>query len=223
MRTFSEIIDIAILTTSATNDLHYAVVAANGVVKEVAKKRLSDWDLVEERVRGSSWEVPNNFLTMRAVDYDSFPAVPKRKPGLIQKTDHRYWYRTGATVCFSGIGDDCANIAYYTSPRHMMYREQSNRLIRSVDEDHIYEIRTTSEDDDLWEPYDENDPDHKSIWLRNVNWVLRDHYDVVLEGVIAKVFNSRGRLNEGARHYNQYVAGLRQVERWADAHIIGEN
>lgn len=242
MRTFSEIIDIIVNTAKVPHKIPYVVVQANGIVRDLRTNHASDFDLAETQLlplaldatqRGCEcrathveWMVPCDFRAIRAVRYNGCEYVPNRKPGLIQKRGDNHWYQSGDYIVFSG-NPQCIDISFYTMPRSYIYFDPKKRRIKSCDQcQYLVRQKHTSETPDdpalLWQAVNFNFTWHKVAYSQQVDWIIREYYDVVMNGTLAAIYNGMGDVARGSRYYQQFVQGKKQISRNRETHLEAE-
>ena len=241
MRTFSEIIDIAIATTKLPNYLQYAISAANSIIQDLNTNHDSAFDLSEVRINvpieysqgyhGGGvyglrarpaeqkilWETPSDFRSIQAIELDNTVFATNRKPGLVQRDSSYYWYQSGETICIFGVKHH-ADIAYYRMHKQFIYFPPDKRLLQSSDQ-YGYQIR--SHPTDQWRVY-QGTADEKTVYDRSVNWVVRDYGHDILDGLLSRLFNVSGNLDRGGRMHNTYVSAKDKIHRSPDSHLSGE-
>lgn len=243
MRTFSEIIDIIVSTAKVPHKLAFVVVQANGVIRDLRTNHASDYDLAEARLLPLSmdpaqcgcktiaqthveWTIPCDFRAIRSVRYNGCEFVPNRRPGLIQKTSPSFWYQSGDSIIFSG-NPQCIDIAFYTQPRSYLYFDPKKRRIKSNAEcGYLVRQKCTSETANdpatVWQQLDFNFTWHKIVYSAQVDWIIREYYDVVLNGSLAAVYNGQGDITRGGRYYQLFAQGKKQISRARDHHLEAE-
>jgi hypothetical protein len=246
MRTFSEIVDTAIATSNMPSHLKYAISACNSIIHEIAGVSLNDYDLDEYSLLVTdtpvftrlgrdyghppapksiaTWTVPFDFKAVKAVHYGgpipNGEFVEKREPGRIQENSNKYWYQTGETIVLSGAYGR-VDISYYKISKTFVYIKVDKRLLASNDETY-YQIRENADESNIWHRYNSDNVIHREIFNRHVNWVIKNHAHTVLEGLLARLYNTRGDLQRGGRHYQQYQAARLLVTNSLNAHLQGQ-
>jgi hypothetical protein len=238
MRTFSEIIDTANSIAKTPSHMAYAISACNAIVRELTSAFPNGRSIVEDYVpvypdsydrhrlplpKTVKWLIPLDYREMSAVHYgERVPQgefVPNRPPGKVQEKQSAYWYQSGDTIIFSGAYTGIA-IAYYQLSKTLNYYKPDRRLLKSGD-DEFYLTRETSSNND-WARLDHNNQDHVKRFNNHVNWIIRDHPHVVLEGLLARLYNVVGNRETGARHFSQYTTDKQTINRANGAFRKGE-
>jgi hypothetical protein len=245
MRTFSEIIDTALAVTNMPAYLKYAISAANSVISEISNVSLSEFDMAEYSMMISEvpifskkiyqyrrtqvpatiakWTIPFDFKSIRAIHYGgpipNGEFVDKKMPGRIQENGAKYWYQTGDTIILSGAHGR-VDISYYRLSKAFIYVKPDKRLLAS-DDNSFYKYRDTSETS-IWIEFNNDNNIHREAYNRHVNWVIKDHAHTILEGLLARLYNSRGDLQRGGRHYQQYTAAKQLITNKLGSHLEGQ-
>jgi hypothetical protein len=238
MRTFSEIIDTAIAIVKAPSHTAYAISACNAIVRELTSAFPNGRATVEHYIpvvpdnfdrnrkpvaKTVKWLIPLDYREMAAVHYGQMVPqgefVPNRPPGKVQEKQSAYWYQSGDTIIFSGAYEGIA-IAYYKLSKTFKYYSPDRRLIKSGDDD-FYLTREPGENND-WFSLDPNNQIHAQRFDNHINWVIRDHPHVVLEGLLARLYNIVGNRETGGRHFSQFTTDKQTINRANSAFKIGE-
>lgn len=238
MRTFSEIVDTAIAITKQPFSLQLAIAATNAVVRDLSTNFNSDFDLLEHSIRlprsrragaitqlrTASWRLPANFRAIRTVRYDGSYFPKCRKPGLIQKSMLRYWYQSTGHIHFSGV-DHVVDIAYYKMLPSFVYAPEDLRLVRSDDGDSYLvtsNLDTANPAARVEVSINFEDASHEALLERHANWVIRMYPEIILDGVLSRLYNGKGDTNRGGRFHQQYSLGKDVVRRASEAHLQSE-
>jgi len=238
MRTFSEIVDVAIATAKTPSHMPFAISSANAIVRELTSAYPNGWNRIEDYIpveperfsrtrqplgKTVKWPIPLNFRQMEAVHYgERIPNgefVPNREPGKVQEKSSAYWYQSSDTIIFSGAYGGIA-LSYFSLTKTFKYYVPDKRLLRSGLNDD-YETRLSSEDP-AWLPLSPFNSVHKARLDNHTNWVIRDHPHVVLEGLLARLFNVVGNRETGGRHFSQYTSDKQTINRANNLNLAGE-
>lgn len=233
MRTFSELVDAVIKEVGLYGSIDYVVAVVNGIISDLTTEYPSDFDMREHHIMLDNcgyrdfrrqkaithkWDTPTGFRSIRAVRYDrdSNLFVSNKKPGLVQKGQHKYWYQSGNTIVFVGPAY-CIDIAYYVHSRHFVYYPNGKRKLNS-DPEHGYLIKSDVKDAPRI-PLNRQIPTHEEIYNRHANWLIEQYYPIILDGALGGVYNARGDLVRGGRFYNTYRKNKAKI-RTANEHIV---
>lgn len=223
MRTFSEIIDLAITTTGYVDRLAYTVLRTNGVIRDLMLMQNVAFDRREVRLehQPNGWVVPTNFRSIEAVRYNGLHDgwAPRKNPGKVQSDYKWYWYQSGDRVYFMG-NPHTVDISYFVNHTQMLYQPTETRRVRSS-VDHEFEIRLSP--DSEWLPYDANNPTHVKQLAMQRNYMTEQFPDVILEGLLSGMRNAAGDVQRGGRHHQQHEVGRLNIKTHNQTITSSEN
>lgn len=227
---FSALVDAAIIETGGASGIAKVTQYANQVIRECQQAGLFQHDSEELAVIATAnpylWETPPYFRVMRGVqypdqiDFDGKLVVPDFiQPGKAQRGKRHLYYATNGSFVFGGISvGERINLAYYLWSKRFLYYARpeaadrlktahllSNPKLRqayfNIEEGAWYYLSANNADYVLTL----NNPALEALYRTNsMQWLVRDHWDLVLNGTISKVFTKRGDPAKSAPYYSQY-------------------
>lgn len=211
-KSFSGLIDAAIMATGKPGSLIYAVQAANLTIRECQAMGLFARDLIEDTLIPTDptsttyvWTRPVNFRKLRTAKYTVSRVYPDFiLPGKKQAHQCEYFYAADNYFVFSGVpANDTIDIAtYYWSTRLAYYGQLG--IDTSIFPGGPYQTRPAFYDEllGIWQYLNSDgseyvdttgDPDTDAALQKVVsNWLTQDWYDLVLSGTKEKVWRSTG-------------------------------
>lgn len=219
-KSFSGLIDSAIMQTGKAGSLIAAVSFANLTIRECQSLGLFARDLREEQLAVDivpfNWTRPVNFRRIRTVKYPDFNIYPKfMLPGKIQIGEEYYYYAADNYYVFKGVGQNNAvNLANYYFAKRLQY---FSRLATATDRfpGGPYSVRPAYYDqlteqwmylNDTSDGYVTSLTDLTEELIRQLNttnWLVTIWYDLILTGTKAKLF-SGGDDNRANREFAAY-------------------
>lgn len=223
-RSFSALIDAAILETGQAAKIPQLVQYANLTIRECEAVGLFHQQMLELEVIATAnphiWVKPARFRRMRSAKYKTQDIFPKfLKPGIIQQNKTYLYYAVEDSFVFGGVnvGESIA-IAYYSWLKPLFYYPQPTALTalktaQLVGSDAVARPAYYDELEDLWYYWDGTDyvltlgstTLDEAARLVSSNWLTEDWYDLILSGIIAKVMTKRGDTTKSAPYYSQYT------------------
>lgn len=223
-RSFSSLIDEAILVTGKPGSLISAVAAANLTVRECQSFGLFARDLIEEDITTDAepyvWTRPAYFRSIRAVKYPCIGEhVSLALPGRIQKNLCHFFYAADDYYVFKGIGTGqvikLAN--YYWRKPLVYYGRLGTSTVQYPGGPYASRPAYFDISTDLWMYLNAagdayvttlSDPTEEALRRANAtNWLVDDWRDLILSGTKAKLWNSgsdpRGVVEFSAYKQNQ--------------------
>ena len=228
---FSEVVDQIILRSGRPDRQADIISWLNSTIRETQTTALYYKDLVEDQVIATSspfiWTYPRFMRNLKTVKYgtDTYPKFVQ--PGKLQRdiNDDYYFYAASTYYVFNGIGnpsdtyvdpvtglsDNTISLAYYTySPRLNYYALGSRPALF----DDVNDLWTFQDGSTM--PYEGTPTTQQQIWINQVyNWLIMLYPDLLIEGVLAKLFKS---IKDDARAvtayslYRSYQADLKSNE-----------
>lgn len=222
-RSFSALVDRVILETGREQAFLSVLQYVNLTVRECQALGLFARDLLEEEVVATAnphiLTRPRNWRSLRTVKYDTLSYYPKMvRPGRAIEKVSAYYYAADDYYAFHGVtvGESIFTAAYYWA-KSLQYFAQLGTTTTGF-QGGPYNIRPA-----YFDTYEEewrylngaqtayvdtlNDDDEEELRRRNsFNWVLDDWWDVVVEGVKAKLFKQYKDERAGAA-YASYQNG----------------
>jgi len=230
-RSFSGLVDRAILETGKQFALLSAIQYANLTIRECQKLGLFAQDLIEDELETDAvpfiWTRPANFRSIRSVKYTLQNVWPKlRLPGKVQHEKLHYFYGADDYFAFAGLieGEPIA-IAVYYYRKPLLYYGMLGTVTTGF-QGGPYSIRPAYYDVEAEEwmylnvgqtAYVDDLADDDEELLRRtnaMNWLLTDWWDVVLEGVKAKIFKQYND-PRASLSYSLYKEGQRMLQNLA--------
>jgi hypothetical protein len=227
-RSFSGLIDSAILQTGKAGSLIAAVSAANLTIRECQSFGLFAKDLIEEDpltvTLPMTWTRPANFRRIRTVKYLAADVYPKLVlPGRAQRNKDAYFYAADNYYVFVGAStSDTIGLATYYWRKRLSYYGRFGTLTEQYPGG-PYTVRSAyyDNDQDAWVYLNLaetayvlslSDPTEEELRRNtNANWLVSDWYDMIVEGTKAKLFNS-GDDNRANRAYAAYKAAQKTFQ-----------
>lgn len=222
-RSFSALVDRVILETGRQSSLLSVIQYVNLTVREMQSLGLFAKDLLEEEevATGSPhiYTRPRNFRSLRAAKYDQLQYYPKMiRPGRAVQNLTAYFYAADNYYAFHGVaeGESIFLANYYWAKPLRYFGRLGTTTTGFIGGP--YDIRPAyfNTDDDTWyylnageTAYvdDLADDDEELSRRQNaMNWILDEWWDVVGEGVKAKVFKQFKDERAGAA-YAAYANG----------------
>lgn len=204
-RSFSGLVDQAILETGRTQALLSVVQYVNLTVRECQAFGLFAQDLVEDIVASDAspyiWTRPNFFRSIRAIQYLTQLVYPRLKlPGNQQADLVHYFYAASDYFVFNGLlSGESLGMACYFWQKPLRYfatfgvNTDKTPLGPYVPRPAYYDMDT-----EIWmylnlagTAYEDTlgDDDEEALRRRNAaNWLILNWYDMILEGTKAKLF-----------------------------------
>jgi len=220
-RSFSSLIDQAIKETGRTSSLRSIISYGNSTIRECQALGLFARDLreVEETATANPhiYTKPRFFRSVRAIRYATCGVYPKaRLPGKVQKNQNYYFYAVDDSYVFKGptVGEIIQMAVYYWA-RPLIYYGRLGQDTASY-EGGPYTTRKAyfDLDEDAWmylsaagDSYVTTlgDEDTEAAYrLLAENWVIADWWDLVLEGIKAKIHKQFGDNERASTHYSLY-------------------
>jgi len=195
--TFSALVDEAILRSNRRDRISDIVSYARSSIRECQVLGFFEQDMVEVSltvdVLPFQWERPLNLRTILAAKpqvtfsrRDKTIWFKNRPPGQMTKDEDYYLYLSGDTFIFTGTQLEVGNVidlAYYTYARKFVYYETADRPATFDPETELW----TYHDD-----YDDTTTLQETARGLVQNWLLKNWYDLILEGTLAKIFKTVG-------------------------------
>lgn len=221
-KSFSGLIDQALLDTGKPAALLSAIQYANATIRECHALGLFYRDLIEDQTLATSdtgsqiWDKPVRMRKLRTVQYNSCKIYPKfLLPGRQQRAGEyawdsadiprHYYYAADDYYVFVGVGqNEYINYAAYFWPVSFQYYSKlgATNTAQLVGSGYVTRPAYFDKDTDLW-MYLNNvgdayvttlgDPTVEATRRRlAMNWMVDDWYELVLEGTRNKIFNLFG-------------------------------
>ena len=195
--TFSALIDEAILRSNRKDRKSDIVSYARSSIRECQVLAYFEQDLVEASITVTAlphqWSRPLKLRELLAAKpqvtfsrRDKKIWFKNRPPGTMVRDVDYYLYLSGDTFIFTGTELAVGNVidlAYHTYARDFVYYDVADRPA-------TYDPETQ-----VWSYHDNYDIDStKQETARDLvqNWLLRNWYDALLEGTLAKVYKTVG-------------------------------
>jgi len=214
-RTFSQLVDRAVsrsLRTDRQTDIEDFV---NQTIRELhaddeGRPYFYAKNLVEDEITTTAetqftWVPPNTIQRVRTFQYAGvrtrdFPTgvYPEfRAPGRGQNNQDYYYYRAGTYFAFKGYGGNgqTINVAYYAYPKRLVYFATADRPATWDDETETFTYHAN---------YSATAALKAEAEALVQNWVIRDWYDITVEGTMAKVFKLIGNTERAATHFSLF-------------------
>lgn len=209
-RSFSALIDRAIIETGKTQAFLSAISYANLTVRECQALGLFAQDLIEDGVVADAspfiWPRPTDFRSLRLVQYNTTKTFPKyRMPGRGKNQNpDAYYYASSGNFNFWGIGiGEQLNTGIYYWAKPLIYFARLGVVTTSfpngpyADREAYYDTLANEwkylDDDGLSYVSTINDDDEEELRRGNAsNWLTREWFDLISEGVKAKLFKQYG-------------------------------
>jgi hypothetical protein len=217
--TFSALIDESILRSQRRDRINDLVSYARSTIRECQVLAFFEQDLVEDVLTADAapyiWARPVRLRTMLAARPDIVGRRGKRKwfankpPGnKIADTDF-FLYLSGSSFIFTGDEFESGmtiDVAYFTYARKFVYYAEADRPA-------VYDPET-----ETWTyhaSYDIDDATRTTARELVSNWLVEHWYDLILEGMLSKVFKSVGddRSKSSFALYKQMQKDLLASER----------
>lgn len=204
-RSFSALVDRVVLETGREHALLSVLQYVNLTVRECQALGLFAKDLLEEEVVATAsphiFTRPRNWRSLRTVKYDQLSYYPKMvRPGRAIEKVSAYYYAADDYYAFHGVtvGESIFTAAYYWA-KPLQYFGLLGTITTGF-QGGPYTIRPAyfNITDDLWYYLNAGQTAYvtslgnlteEALRRRNsFNWVLDEWWDVVVEGVKAKLF-----------------------------------
>ena len=217
--TFSALIDESILRSQRQDRRSDLVSYARSTIRECQVLAFFEQDMIEDTLNVDAvpflWERPIRLRTMLAARPDIVGRRGKRiwfknrPPGQVVKDEEYYLYLSGASYVFTGdalgVGAEI-DVAYFNYSRKFVYYAIADRPA------------TFDAESETWSYHADYDIDATTrATARELvsNWLVFRWYDLVLEGMLAKVFKSVGdpRSKTAFALYKQFQKDLLASER----------
>ena len=218
--TFSALVDEVILRSQRRDRINDIVSYARSTIRECQVLAHFEQDLAEAQITVDVlpfvWERPQRLRALLAAkpngitDRRGDPIWFKNKPpGEQTRNDYYYYYLSGDSFIFSGSELQVANIidlAYFRFSRKFVYYAVDDRPA------------TFDAETETWTylPAYDVDADSRATGRELVeNWLLRNWYDTLLEGALAKIFKSVGDQRNALAFslYKSYQKDILKAER----------
>jgi hypothetical protein len=208
-RTFSDVVD-EVVTQSGRLDRRTAIIQyVNQTVREVELSKFFAKNLVELSLTTTAephiWSFPANFRRLQAVKYpQALEQWPKfRTPGPAQRDLEYYYYSAGRYFMFEGLG--------IGDPIALAYHQFSNILGYYAATGNVRPARWEEEGQD-WSYLSSGSyvstlgstALDEAAQALVTNWVIYDHFQMVVEGTLAKLFKSIKDLERSSLSYSLY-------------------
>lgn len=195
--TFSALVDEAILRSQRKDRIADLVSYTRSTIRECQVLAFFEQDLIEDSIVTTAsphqWTRPLNLRTILAAKPQTVLTRRGKKiyfknkpPGQAVRDEAYFLYLSGNTFVFSGLDLELGNtidIAYFAYARKFIYYE-------IVDRPATFDAET-----EVWS-YHANYVATPELQAEGealvTNWLLSHWYDLILEGVLAKVFKSVG-------------------------------
>lgn len=201
---FSELVDTAVSRSGRPDKRADVIAFINQTVREMVAKHYFAKNLVEDTVVASAdpfiFQRPIRLQRFRTVQYANGTFPPFIQPGRKMADFDEYYYAAASYFVFKGAvfagslsGSGNVNVAYYQFPKHLSYYGLG---LRPATYDFDLEVWTYLPAFDVDEDTREQARDLVS------NWLLRDWYDLVTEGTLAKIFKVVDDSNRASTHFS---------------------
>jgi hypothetical protein len=194
--TFSALVDEAILRSQRRDRIADIVSYARSTIRECQVLAFFEQDMIEDSltvdVLPFQWARPLNLRTLLAAKPNEVTTrrgkdiwFKNRPPGEDALSEWYFLYLSGDTFIFSGtelVLTDVIDIAYFTYSRKFIYYATADRPA-------TYDPET-----ETWSYSEDYTTTAEQETARALvqNWLLKYWYDLVLEGVLAKIFKTVG-------------------------------
>jgi hypothetical protein len=224
-RSFSAMVDKVVLETGRQSALLSIISATNLTIRECHSLGLFARDLLEEEEVATAdphiYYRPKNFRSLRAVKYDRASYYPlMRRPGRAIQDNTYFFYAADNYYAFHGVqvGESIFLANYYWSKPLRYFGRLGTATTGYQGGPYTNRPAYYDIDEEVWKYLnlaetayvDEgvlSDDDEEELRRRNATtWVLEDWWDVIAEGVKAKVFKSYKDERAGAA-YASYSQG----------------
>ena len=207
---FSELIDEVVLESRRGVASSETVAFANATLREcqTQKGAVFDKDLIEDSATTGSanpyvWTFPTRFRKLKAVKYTDDSVYPRFiPPGTKIGDELQYFYAASDYYAFFGAGITAPlALAYYIFSRRFKYYAVALRPA-------VYDEET-----ETWSylaAYDTDDANRELARNLVTNWMLRDWYDTIKEGTVAKVLK-RAKDDKVNVHFASYKSMQKDI------------
>ncbi len=194
--TFSSVIDDAVKLGGRGNaSIPQLVSFARSSMREAQVKAIFYKDMVEDTIIANAspfiWTRPDHFRIMKTVYYPGVGIYPDfTTPGKAQR-DKEYFFYAGPTYyVFKGVANaDSIDIAYYSYFPTLPYYTAATRPAKFTLETQAWEYLDTNGD---FVATLGTEAEDEAARNKVTNWLLFDWHDLILEGVLAKLFKTHG-------------------------------
>lgn len=227
-KSFSGLIDSAIVQTGKPGSLIAAVSFANLTIRECQAFGLFARDLLEEQLVVDAvpftWSRPANFRKLRTAKYVNTCCFPKfYLPGKIQQGVCEYFYAADDYFVFKGasVGETINLANYYWRKRLVYYGRLGTLTVQYPGGPYLN--RPAYYDDELnkWQylnsdetAYVDTTGDVTVDAIRRANtsnWLISDWFDLILAGTKAKLFSGSDD-NRANREYATFKAAQKLLQ-----------
>lgn len=197
---FSELVD-TVAQRSGRVDRRLDIISwTNLTVQEMAGKHCFFKNFVEDQIEVTTDPVIfprparlQKFRTARYDGIDSPDGFPNFcPPGRAQAQYTRFYYANGISYIFKGAVS-YIDIGYYQFPKKLAYYDADVRPA-------TYDFE--AEEWSYLDAYDVDDDTREVARDLVSNWVLRDYYELTMEGVLGKAFKAVGDVTRSATHFS---------------------
>lgn len=209
-KSFSGLIDAAVLVTGKPGSLISITQFANAVIRECQALGLFAQDMTEDTLvvpDGQSttytWNRPSFFRSLRTVKFQNANVFPKFiQPGRKQLDEEFFYYAADNYFVFSGAkAGENINYALYKWSTPLAYYAQ-NGVVTTAFPGGPYDVRPAYFDiaEDKWQYWTGTayadttgvPATDAAYELLSMNWLVDQWYDLILAGTKAKMFTSGG-------------------------------
>ncbi len=195
--TFSALVDEILLRSQRRDRISDVVSYTRSTIRECQILAFFEQDLIEDSIVTTAiphqWPRPLNLRTILAAKPEAILSrrgkkiyFNNRPPGQVIRDEEYFLYLSGNTFIFSGSSLESGktiDIAYFTYARKFVYYVIADRPATFDPE-----TETWSYHDDYSSTQELQDEAEALV----ANWLLSHWYDLILEGVLAKIFKSVG-------------------------------
>jgi hypothetical protein len=144
------------------------------------------------------WTPPELMQTLYAVKYVNGEYPKQLRPGQSQRGQSYYYYQTGYQYAFRNAGaiGDTISVAYTLYPRRFVYYTTGARVAE-------YDLTAG------WTYADAINTAELQAEAQELvqHWLIRDWFDTVLEGVVAKIFKNADDEKRASMAFSLYSQG----------------
>ena len=216
MSTFSQLIDDVIQEQKRPDMLSLAASYLNQTIREVHFRadtgsilhflsNFHELQVTASSESGYAWNIPDPaiFQGLTQVQYadvwdaatDSPAWSRETQPSRTLNTDRPYHYRVGQSFVFSGYGgvNKRINLGFFLYPRRLKYKALAQRLV-TYDEYLGYTFAPSI-----------TTPEQEAAAMeQETNWLIQRWYDVLAEGLRAKILKRTGDEVRGRTSYSLF-------------------
>jgi len=190
--TFSAAVDEVVARTGRPDRRAAIAGWLRASMREIQVRAFFHNDLVEDQLTAIAepfiWECPPGFRQLftpmypELLDDHGRPIFPRfAPPSKMQQRELYYWYRSGDSLVFAGMGNgglvDVAYFSYFTPLAYI--QEETARPA-------TYDLATGA-----WAYLSAGTPAEEAVARARVtNWLLFDYFEACIEGATAKLFKS---------------------------------